>query len=473
MKKCPKCDIEYDDSDSFCPVCGGKLIPVDACPSCGQPINVNDVFCRHCGCRIEKEYRCKKCNAVIPENSKFCPECGEKIVDPVVSVPANNVSTGKGFDRTFVKKLLFFAGHAVLFVLLILMFVGCFGDIYKTESTPGLGLSNSETTIAYFFGEAVDNIKAATASDTRNDYQSFLAMMLVFEYINWFFALGTILSGLIIGLVGLFKGATKKAYSFNNKPYLVALLGALPYVFIFGVKYSGDISGYTSYTSYYSTTTSTFYTKQIFGWGTTMILVCSAIGICLMSLLRIGVSVIEKDSFVKEIASACFKLTFYFIFVFSLFRMVDIRYLQSNVSIKGYFSAYEGYTTALASYSRQIGNTIQTIDDGAVNCLISTILLYSGGIVCVALFGGLFEAKKFDFVFVVGQILVLVLYITGFALARNGFSEYATKVYAGLIPEESFKYSPMGIVMPVITTLCIIGFGVTSFIKTKQQQVKQ
>ena len=301
MKKCPKCNIEYDDNDSFCPVCGGKLIPVDACPNCGKPVNVNDVFCRHCGCRIEKEYRCKKCNAVIPENSKFCPECGEKIVDPVVSVPSKNVATDSSIDKSIFKKVLFYAGHVIFFVLLILLFIGCFGDIYKTESTPSLGLGNSETSIAYFFGEAMDNIKATTANNTRNDYRNFLTTMLVFEYINWFFAIISILVGASLGLVGLLKGTNKKTYSFNGKPYLIALLGVLPYLFIFGVKYLGNITGYSSYQSYYysSVTTENYYVKQAFGWGTTMVLVCSCVGVGLMGLFRVALSIINKESPIK------------------------------------------------------------------------------------------------------------------------------------------------------------------------------
>lgn len=470
MKKCPKCNIEYDDNDSFCPVCGGKLVPVDACPNCGKPINVNDVFCRHCGCRIEKEYRCKKCNAVIPENSKFCPECGVKIVDPVVSVPSKNVSSDTTADRSLFKKILFFAGHAVFFVLLILLFVGCFGDIRKTESTPSLGYGNSETSIAYFFGEAIDNIKAVTTNNTRNDYRAFLTTMLVFEYINWFFALASILVGVSIGLVGLIKGMNKKTYSFNGKPYLIALLGVLPYLFIFGVKYSVNISGYASYQEYYysSITTETYYIKQVFGWGTTMVLVCSAIGVGLMGLLRIASSIINKDSPIKESLSICFKLAFYFLFVFALFRVVDINYVQTNGSIKGYFSVYEGYTTALQTYSNQRGETINSIPESAVYCLISTILLYFAGLIGIALFSGFFESKKFDILVVFGLILMLMLFISGYALAKKGVSEYYNTIYLGAIPKETFKYSPMGIAMPIVTTLSVAGFGIVSSLKIEK-----
>ena len=471
MKKCPKCNIEYDDNDSFCPVCGGKLVPVDACPNCGKPINVNDVFCRHCGCRIEKEYRCKKCNAVIPENSKFCPECGEKIVDPVVSVPNKNIPVDAAIDRSLFKKVLFFAGHAVFFILLILLFVGCFGAIYKAESSQSLGIGNSETTIAYFFGEAIDNIKAATANNARNDYRNFLLTMLVLEYINWIFALVSILAGASIGLIGLLKGTNKKTYSFNGKPYLIAFLGVLPYLFIFGVKYSSNISGYSTYqASYYSSslTTETFYIKQVFGWGTMMVLVCSAVGVCLMGLFRIAQAIISKDSPIRESMSICFKLAFYFLLVFALFRVVDINYVQTNGSIKGYFSAYEAYTTALQTYSNQRGETVTSVPEGAVYCLISIILLYVGGLIGVTLFGGFFESKKFDVLVAFGLVLMLVLFISGYALAQKGVSDYLYELYLGMIPKEAFKYSPMGIAMPIVATLSVVGFGVVSSLKIEK-----
>ena len=469
MKKCPKCNIEYDDNDSFCPVCGGKLIPVDACPNCGKPINVNDVFCRHCGCRIEKEYRCKKCNAVIPENSKFCPECGEKIVDPVVSVPNKNVSADTAIDRSLFKKILFFAAHAIFFVLLILLFVGCFGDISKAESSTSIGLANQETSIAYFFGEAIDNIKAATANNTSTDYHDFLVTMLVFEYINWAFALISVLVGASLGLAGLFGGLNKKTYSFNGKPYMIALLGVLPYLFIFGIKYLANVSGYSTYQDYYSsTTTETYFIKQVFGWGTTMVLICSAIGVSLMGLVKIISAAINKESPIKESLATCFKLAFFFLFIFALFRVVDFKYVQANGSIKGYIPVYDCYTNALQSYSNQRGNVVNPVPESAVYCLISTILLYFGGLIGVALFGGFFESKKFDVLIIFGHILMLMLFISGYVIAKKGVSEYCETIYFGIIPKESFKYSPMGIAMPIVTTLSVVGFGIVSSLKIEK-----
>ena len=113
MKKCLKCNKEYEDSDSFCPVCGEKLVSIGVCPHCGKPIDANDTFCRNCGKRIEKEFRCKKCNAIIPENSKFCPECGEKIVDPVVAVSNKNKFTDPEYRKVLLKKIFFFGKQLV------------------------------------------------------------------------------------------------------------------------------------------------------------------------------------------------------------------------------------------------------------------------------------------------------------------------------------------------------------------------
>ena len=91
MKKCLKCNKEYEDSDNFCPRCGEKLVQTNVCQKCGHPVATEDIFCRHCGHKIEKEYRCEKCNAIIPEGAKFCPECGNNIANPVVSI----TTTGK------------------------------------------------------------------------------------------------------------------------------------------------------------------------------------------------------------------------------------------------------------------------------------------------------------------------------------------------------------------------------------------
>ena len=37
MKKCSKCNKEYDDSKMFCPACGGQLVPVSTTPSDSKP----------------------------------------------------------------------------------------------------------------------------------------------------------------------------------------------------------------------------------------------------------------------------------------------------------------------------------------------------------------------------------------------------------------------------------------------------
>lgn len=52
MKKCIKCQLEYDDKYVFCRKCGSKLEKEEEehiCPKCGQIVNTDGEYCPYCG----------------------------------------------------------------------------------------------------------------------------------------------------------------------------------------------------------------------------------------------------------------------------------------------------------------------------------------------------------------------------------------------------------------------------------------
>lgn len=52
MKKCPKCNENFEDEKIYCSSCGESLIAIEkecVCEECGQKINGTEKFCPNCG----------------------------------------------------------------------------------------------------------------------------------------------------------------------------------------------------------------------------------------------------------------------------------------------------------------------------------------------------------------------------------------------------------------------------------------
>lgn len=121
--ECPKCGVEMNAEDKFCPECGYEFI---CCPECGSKLEEDDLFCQECGHKLKKSKKnkkskktednskkdkdsskkaedksknnedkskdeddpkedegkvCSKCGAKLSDDAKFCQECGNKFED--------------------------------------------------------------------------------------------------------------------------------------------------------------------------------------------------------------------------------------------------------------------------------------------------------------------------------------------------------------------------------------------------------
>ncbi|MCR5304808.1 MAG: zinc-ribbon domain-containing protein [Lachnospiraceae bacterium] len=47
--KCSQCNSELLDSDTFCPICGAKVVKAGRCPHCGAALRPGARFCQSCG----------------------------------------------------------------------------------------------------------------------------------------------------------------------------------------------------------------------------------------------------------------------------------------------------------------------------------------------------------------------------------------------------------------------------------------
>lgn len=468
MKKCLKCGVEYEDKDTFCPVCGEKLVSLNVCKNCGQPVDAKDTFCRHCGHKIEKEYKCEKCGATVNPDSKFCPECGAKIDKPVVSVAASETKNETKTISLSPKKVLFMLFNSVMLILLVLMFVGCFGDILVTRVTlSSSSISDSKLSIEYFFGKAIKDIQENAQHYQYPEYTNYSIFLLILEYFCWIAAIASIVLGFVVSAVNCYRGFINKDYSFKGKFYVLAFTTALPYLLLFSVLNETNITMTSSSLYSGSSLTTSMTAKTVYGWGTTMILVSVIIGMSLLAIQKIVNAYFEKKSLIRETICSILKLTFFIVFIFSFGNIIGIDYSESGSVAKGYATVHQIFANELSSYSM---NSIKSVPNGATNCMIATFLLFVAALFGVILLESLFNAES-RFVMYVISFLMLAMMLTGYILAYNGVLDYLAESsadsYSG-IAKDAFKYSAMGIVTPIIIVLSVVGIDVTRNLGNKQ-----
>ena len=474
MKKCLNCGTEYPDELNFCQNCGQRLVSTNVCPNCGQPIDPNDAFCGHCGHKIEKEYHCESCGAVLPEGAKFCAECGTKVTNPVVSLttstssqkpteqkptqqnqqPDTNQNTAPSKARDILKMVFYLVAGGTSLLLLLLMFIGCFGDItlVKTFMTGG-GTTTETVGINYFFGKAVEDIQSASEGAMYGEYAGFQTSMLIMEYVCWILALSLITVAIIVTTIKFIKGLTRKQFYFNSKLVIAAIIASLPYLFIFGVKSYTHLdargSGYTM-------------TMDVgYGWGTMMILVSSIIGVILLALYSVGYAIVEKRLIIRNAILSTIKILFFLFFVFAITQLVSFNYTESGVTVKGYSSPYGYYLTALQSFSFGM---IDTMPSYSALCLVGPVFIFAAGVFGAVMFNSMNNSDSKAPVFIFGSVMT-VLALIGYAISLSGSIQYVTEYGGGMVPESALQFSGIGIALIIITVHTMVGFGVSHIFK--------
>ena len=469
MKKCLKCGAEYSDDVVFCKACGEKLTSTNVCQRCGHPVEINDVYCGKCGYKIEKEYRCEKCGALMGENAKFCPECGNKVEKPVVSIAPSTKKPKKGnlTDETFGDsiwhKVLYYVAGSVGIAVLLLLLIGCFGDILKFQETIKYGGSadtlTSSTSIEYFFGKAFRDLNSTTAGLRFNEYKVVEIIMIVLEYLCWLSAIVGAILGLIFFVRKFVLGATNKSYILKDRFLWIAILCAMPYLIIFGSRY----------VYFYSVSTMNQFASgsATFGWGTLMIMIASLIGVCSLSLYKLGIAIIEKREIVRESILSGIKIAFFFVLTFGIQRIVDMNGSLSygpassiiTAEMKGYASSYPQFRNALYAYSAG-SNWIRY----ATKCLLGPLFIMICGGLGIALMFVITSSRKKMIASIILGTLIIAFAITGYLLAFQGelesmryFLNPYPYIYDITAEDKILHFSGTGIVLIVFTALSVAG----------------
>ena len=478
MKRCPKCGTEFNDSDRFCSKCGIKLETENVCQKCGSPVSVDDVFCKHCGHKIEKEFKCGSCGEVIAENAKYCSRCGAKIENPIIAIAKRKGANKDGVvqaNNSLAGRIVSFALGGVLLTLLILMLVGCFGDIAvikSSETVIGRALEGYNVSIKYFFGDAVKQINEARKSMRYPEYPDFLTAMLVIEYIFWIAAIITFITGIVIISIKLCK-AVKAKEEFAVKKYFISfIMAGLPYLLLMYIQYAfrADVISSNLFSSDSSLSASRSSNIEItYGWGTQMILVTTFIGAAALPLYKIGSSIIMRDKgeIIRNSILSILGISLLIVLVCSFGQVINFHYSETGYSLKGYITSYPLFENALKNYS---SDTTQEMPIYAFKAIISVGLLFVGGLVGVALIDTMIGSPKFVVAIIILTLLSIAILIPGYVIGYLAYIESSGN-YMSLvtIEKEYVDYATMGVLLPIFTLLFATGQIVVSNLKIGNQ----
>lgn len=467
MKVCPNCGAEYQDQDAYCSKCGTKLDATNVCQKCGHPVSIEETFCRHCGHKIEKELRCEKCGAVIEENAKFCPQCGEKTENPVVSIKRKEGAV-KNSEPTKVaslaNKILFWSIGGTLLFFLVLMFIGCFGDLLAVNvrgaasPTAGSSLMNGEYTrsIKYFFGDAIKQIKQESADLDNGGYQFFATMMFVFELLAWIGAIIAIVVSTVFMTINLVNGA-KKEFKLRTKPFLVAGGFVANYLFLLGVQNATYMEVVEKTSSYVRT----WNVDLTFGWGTKTMLLCLVLGVIAIVAFKILLSIFNKKNIVKNSVIGGLVFILIIALMTSIGQVVGLDYKGTGNTVTGSCSVYSCYTNDL--YQNCMGG--KELAGYAVQCLIGTFMVLGGYVLFYALIQTLLSSKRSKTAVtafaITSSLCLLIGHIVSFIGANESMK--ASDYY-------NYTYAPAGVVLPLFAIAAMVGFFIVISLKQNAKQ---
>ena len=203
------------------------------CPYCGAENNDSAKFCKECGKSIEKTYDfvCPKCGSPVEEKSKFCNNCGlelawvdadyDRIPVPVKYKDNKVKQAGQQEQRSTPQLIASIVTASLVFISLLIMFIGLFGDVMRSVSA-GVELSKNQFT--YFFGDAAKNYASSSNSESFKFLKALMVLHHIFYFLMFAAVIGTIIALAIVITFNFIKG--KKLFV---KPLLIPMIASLAF----------------------------------------------------------------------------------------------------------------------------------------------------------------------------------------------------------------------------------------------------
>ena len=367
MKKCLKCNKDFDDDSLFCPECGEMLVSNDTCPNCHKEVKLGDKFCRHCGRKIERIRVCSECGKEVDDETVFCPKCGSKIPDDGFirnSKSISRQSKSSSAEQKPLSSYITYAFTAIFGILAILLIVGMFGNIIKANT---LGLS-SEQSIKYFFGEGAKNLESIKESYKYKEYYTFTVIEFVLDNIFYFGGLVGLITSIVFTVINLVKACSLKE-EIKHAPLYGMVISVLPYLFIIAYQNFANMN-------YMSITLS-----ATFGWGTTMLVVAV---LCLLFFILVHGCLSSSKNSKDVIASIIRELTPIAIASIVIFGMsLVLSYSNSSEGVT------ESYQINAAYYPRSVlmsfsSEAIDSFPSSAVTAIVGYFLLLLSSLLMIS-----------------------------------------------------------------------------------------
>jgi hypothetical protein len=205
------------------------------CPYCGAENNDSAKFCKECGKSIQKEfnYACPKCGSPVEEKSKFCDNCGlelqwvdadyDKIPVPIKSKNKKIDANSKESKRTMPQLVASIVTASLVFISLLIMFIGLFGDVFVTRS----GGTDVKMQFSYFFGDAFKSFSGINL----NQYKSaqFMYSIIVIQHVFYFLMFVSIIATFIALAIVLTLDFIK-GRKLRIKPLLIPMIASAIFV---------------------------------------------------------------------------------------------------------------------------------------------------------------------------------------------------------------------------------------------------
>ena len=319
MKKCPKCEITFDDGSKFCPNCGTELVEVIETP-------IEEV----------KE-------EVVEKREDKTPEAASK-----KEISPEGKSKAKKIISIIVAGLCLFA---MTFIV-----IGVFGDVFQVRSFYG---DSASIGLKYFFKTYPENLENIRSQVPGSMYYYYSLFMFIIECILYF---GGIVACVILSIFAIIKNI--QAITKRGEPNIKLVFGAacsmLPIMLFLGARLACDYN---------------VGLETDFGWGASFIIIGLVFTLIAISTRKIALAIIDKNNLLPAIfrSSASLVLLILLFNAFFPLSTVSVTYggVTERIRVSGIMFAESTMMDAAIASTSLTGKGLAVIILGLVSFFVA------------------------------------------------------------------------------------------------------